>query len=107
VGRNVRVTNCGRPPATGTPGLREEDLKATCVEYKRGQVVFADAKTDRILGAHIIGWHAGDLIAELNLAMEFHGSAEDVARATHAHPNLAEAIKEAALDVDGRALHGA
>lgn len=113
-------------PEIASVGKSEEELKEAGVEYKRGSFPFAplgrakamnhvdgfvkilaDAKTDRILGAHIIGWHAGDLIAELNLAMEFEGSAEDVARATHAHPTLAEAVKEAALAVDGRAIHGA
>jgi dihydrolipoamide dehydrogenase len=112
-------------PEIASVGKTEEELKAAGVAYKRGKFDFAplgrakaiqhtdgfvkilaDARTDRILGAHIIGHHAGDLIAELGLAMEFGGSSEDVARSTHAHPTLAEAIKEAALAVDGRALHG-
>lgn len=112
-------------PEIASVGKTEEELKAAGIEYKRGKFDFAplgrakamqhtdgfvkilaDAKTDRILGAHIIGHHAGDLIAELGIAMEFGGSSEDVARSTHAHPTMAEAIKEAALAVEGRALHG-
>jgi len=67
--------------------------------------ITADASTDRILGAHIIGPHASELIAECVLAMEYHASAEDLARTIHAHPTLAEAVHEAALAVAGRALH--
>jgi dihydrolipoamide dehydrogenase len=67
--------------------------------------VLADAKTDRVLGVHIIGPNAGELIAELGLAVEFGASAEDIGRTCHAHPTLAEAVKEAALAVDGRPLH--
>jgi dihydrolipoamide dehydrogenase len=67
--------------------------------------IIADAKTDRMLGAHILGPRASDLIAELALAMEFHSSAEDIGRSVHAHPTLPEAIKEAALGVLGRTLH--
>ena len=67
--------------------------------------LLADKTTDRLLGAHIIGPDAGTLIAELATAMEFGASAEDVARICHAHPTLSEAVKEAALAVDGRALH--
>ena len=67
--------------------------------------ILADAETDRILGVHIIGPNAGDLIAELAVAIEFGASAEDVARSCHAHPTLAEVVKEAALAVDGRAIH--
>ena len=112
-------------PEIASVGKTEEELKEAGIAYKKGSFPFAplgrakaiqhtdgfvkvlaDAKTDRILGAHILGWHAGDLIAELSLAVEFGGSAEDVARAVHAHPTLAEAIKEAALAVDGRAIHG-
>jgi len=65
----------------------------------------ADAKTDRILGVHILGPRAGDLIAEAVAAMEFGASSEDLARTSHAHPTLAEALKEAALGVDGRTIH--
>jgi dihydrolipoamide dehydrogenase len=67
--------------------------------------LLADAKTDRLLGAHIVAPDAGSMIAELALAMEFSASAEDVARTSHAHPTLAEAVKEAALAVAGRAIH--
>lgn len=67
--------------------------------------IIADAETDRVLGVHIIGPRAGDLIAEAAVAMEYGASSEDVARACHAHPTLAEAVKEAALDVLGRAIH--
>ena len=101
-----------------------QGLKAQGVAYKAGKFPFtangraramndtdgfvkilADAKTDRVLGAHIIGPDAGTLIAEMALAMEFGASAEDVARTCHAHPTLNEAVKEAALAADGRALH--
>ena len=67
--------------------------------------IIADAKTDRVLGVHILAAHASDMIAEVALAMEFAASAEDIARSFHAHPTLPEAIKEAALAVDGRAIH--
>jgi dihydrolipoamide dehydrogenase len=67
--------------------------------------ILADQATDRILGAHIVGPEAGDLIAELVVGMEFAAAAEDIARTCHAHPTLNEAIKEAALAVDGRAIH--
>ena len=67
--------------------------------------VLADAQTDRILGVHIVGPRAGDLIAEAVVAMEFGASSEDVARSSHAHPTLAEALKEAALGVEGRSIH--
>ena len=67
--------------------------------------ILADRKTDRLLGAHIVGPDAGTLIAELATAMEFGASAEDVARICHAHPTLNEAVKEAALASAGRALH--
>jgi dihydrolipoamide dehydrogenase len=71
-----------------------------------GQVkVIADAATDRLLGVHIVGPHASDVIAEAALAMEFYASAEDIGRSVHAHPTLAEALKEAALAVDERALN--
>ena len=67
--------------------------------------ILADAATDRVLGVHILGPDAGTMIHECIMAMEFGGSAEDIARAFHAHPTLNEAIKEAALAVDGRAIH--
>ncbi|MFN9336461.1 MAG: dihydrolipoyl dehydrogenase [Alphaproteobacteria bacterium] len=111
-------------PEVASVGETEEQLKARGVSYKIGKFPFtangraramgdmdgfvkilADKATDKVLGAHIIGPDAGTLIAELVLAMEFGASAEDVARTCHAHPSLNEAVKEAALAVDGRALH--
>jgi dihydrolipoamide dehydrogenase len=111
-------------PEVASVGRTEEQLKAEGVAYKAGKFPFtangraramgdtdgfvkllADAKTDRLLGAHLIGPDAGTLIAELVLAIEFGASAEDVARTSHAHPSLNEAVKEAALAVGGRALH--
>ena len=67
--------------------------------------VVADAETDRILGVHIIGPHASELIAETVVAMEFYASSEDLARIIHAHPTLSEAVHEAALSVDNRGIH--
>jgi dihydrolipoamide dehydrogenase len=67
--------------------------------------ILADAKSDRVLGVHIVGPLAGDLIQEAVIAMEFGGSAEDIARTCHAHPGMGEAVKEAALAVDGRPIH--
>ena len=67
--------------------------------------ILADAATDKVLGAHIIGPNAGDLLAEVVLAMEFGAASEDIARTCHSHPGLGEAVKEACLAVDGRALH--
>ncbi len=111
-------------PEVAAVGRTEEELKAAGIAYRIGKFPFtangraralgdtdgfvkilADAATDRLLGAHIIGPDAGTLIAELATAMEFGASAEDVARICHAHPTLSEAVKEAALAVDGRALH--
>ncbi len=111
-------------PEVASVGETEENLKARGQGYKVGKFPFtangraramgsmdgfvkilADDRTDRVLGAHIIGPDAGTLIAEIVLAMEFGASAEDVARTCHAHPSLNEAVKEAALAVDGRALH--
>ena len=111
-------------PEVATVGKSEEELKAANVAYKVGKFPFiansrarcsaetdgfvkllADAKTDRVLGAHIIGPEAGTLIHECVMAMEFGASAEDVARAFHGHPTLNEAVKEAALGVAGRAIH--
>jgi len=111
-------------PEVAMLGKTEDELKADGVAYSVGKFPFtangraramgatdgfvkilADQRTDRILGAHIIGPDAGTLIAELALAMEFGASAEDVARTCHAHPSLNEAVKEAALAVAGRALH--
>ena len=67
--------------------------------------MLADAKTDRLLGVHIIGPRAGDLIAEAATAMSFHASSEDLARTCHAHPTLPEVLKEAAMAVTGSAIH--
>jgi len=80
--------------------------RAKAMGERDGQVkILADAKTDRVLGAHIVGPRASDLIAELAFAMEMGASAEDLARSVHAHPTLPEAVKEAALAVAGRAIH--
>jgi dihydrolipoamide dehydrogenase len=67
--------------------------------------ILADEATDRVLGVHIIGAHAGELIHEAAVAMEFGASSEDIARVCHAHPSLSEATKEAALAVDKRTLN--
>jgi dihydrolipoamide dehydrogenase len=67
--------------------------------------ILADAKTDRVLGVHIVGADAGTMIAEAAIAMEFGASSEDIARTCHAHPTLNEAVKEAALAVEKRAIH--
>lgn len=95
----------GREVAVGTfPFLANGRAKA--MGEKDGQVkLVADAKTDRLLGAHVVGPRASDLIAELVLAIELGASAEDVARTVHAHPTLPEAVKEAALAVAKRAIH--
>jgi dihydrolipoamide dehydrogenase len=111
-------------PEIATVGRSEEDLQAAGVAYRKGVFPFmangraralgstegrvkilADATTDRVLGVHILGPHAGDLIAEAAAAMTFGASSEDIARCCHAHPTLSEALKEAALAVDGRAIH--
>ncbi len=111
-------------PEVASVGKTEEEIKAAGINYKAGKFPFmansrgravgqtdgfvkilADAKTDRILGVHIIGPDAGTLIAEAALAMEYGASSEDVARTCHAHPTLNEAVKEAALAVLGRAIH--
>ena len=111
-------------PEVASIGATEEDLKKTGVDYKVGKFPFlansrarsagntegmvkilSDSKNDRILGAHIIGPDAGTLIAEIVAYMEFGGAAEDIARTCHAHPTLNEAIREAALAVDKRAIN--
>jgi dihydrolipoamide dehydrogenase len=111
-------------PEVASLGKTEEALKEAGVDYKAGKFPFsansraranadsegfvkvlADAKTDKVLGVHIVGPAAGDLIQEAVTVMEFGGSAEDIARTCHAHPGLCEAVKEAALAVDGRAIH--
>lgn len=111
-------------PEVASVGQTEEQLKAAGVDYKVGKFPFmangraramnavdgfvkilADAKTDRVLGCHIVGPEAGTLIAEVTAIMEFGGSSEDIARTCHAHPTLEEVVKEAALAVLGRPLH--
>ena len=111
-------------PEIAWVGKTEQQLKTENVAYKAGSFPFlangraralgdtngfvkfvADAKTDEILGVHIIGPTASELIAEAVVAMEFRASSEDIARICHAHPSLSEAVKEAALAVDGRALN--
>ncbi|HJS30479.1 MAG TPA: FAD-dependent oxidoreductase, partial [Alphaproteobacteria bacterium] len=111
-------------PEAASVGQTEEQLKDAGGAYKVGKFPFtanararamamtdgfvkilADKASDRVLGVHIVGANAGDLIAELVLAMEFGASAEDIARTCHAHPTLNEAVKEAALAVDGRPIH--
>ena len=111
-------------PEVASIGKTEEQLKELNVKYKIGKFSFmansrakaiddtegfvkilADEKTDKVLGAHLIGPHAGELIGEIGVAMEFGASSEDIARTCHAHPTFSEAVKEAALSVDKRAIH--
>jgi dihydrolipoamide dehydrogenase len=111
-------------PEVAVIGKTEEELKKENINYKVGKFPFlansrakvnnepdgfvkilAESKTDRVLGVHMIGPHTGDLIAEMALAMEFGASAEDIARTCHAHPTYTEAVKEAALAIDKRAIH--
>jgi dihydrolipoamide dehydrogenase len=111
-------------PEVASVGSTEEELKAATISYRVGKFPFtanprartngytegfvkilAESETDRVLGVHIIGPDAGTLIAEAAIAKEFGASAEDIARTCHAHPTLSEALKEAALAVDGRAIH--
>ena len=111
-------------PEIAMVGKTEEQLKKSNVKYRKGSCPFgangraraigdvdgkikviADAQTDRILGVHAIGARAGDLIAEAAVAMNFGASSEDLARCCHAHPTLSEIMQEAALAVDGRAIH--
>ena len=111
-------------PEVASVGKSEDELKEAGIEYNSGKFPFmangrakanrqtdgfvkvlADAKTDRVLGVHIIGPMAGEMIGEAAVLMEFGGSAEDLARTCHAHPTLTEAIKEAALATDNRAIH--
>ena len=111
-------------PEVASIGQTEEQLKEKNIKYKIGKFSFmansrakaiddsegfvkilADEKTDKVLGAHLIGPHAGELIAEIGVAMEFGASSEDIARTCHAHPTFSEAVKEAALSVDKRAIH--
>ena len=111
-------------PEVASVGKTEEDLKKLSISYNSGKFPFmansrakvndetdgfvkilADKKTDKVLGVHIVGPDAGNLISELALAMEFGASSEDIARTCHAHPTLTEAVKEAALAVDKRPIH--
>lgn len=111
-------------PEVAAVGKTEEQLKEAGVEYKIGQFpmralgrsrasmdldgfvkILADKKTDEILGVHMIGARAADMIAEAVVAMEYRASAEDISRMSHAHPSFTEAIKEACLSVDDKALH--
>ena len=111
-------------PEVASVGKTEEELKEAGVEYRSGKFPFmangrakaidetagmvkflCDERTDRVLGCHILGAGGGDLLAEVATAMAFGATSEDIARAVHAHPTLSEAVKEAALAVDGRALH--
>ena len=129
-GRNGQVNHAVIPavvythPEVGTVGRTEEELKAAGIAYKVGKFPFsansrakanrdtdgmvkvlADAKTDRVLGVHIIGAVAGTMIAEAALAMEFGASSEDIAATCHAHPTHTEALKEAAMAVEGKPIH--
>ena len=111
-------------PEVATVGKTEEQLKSVGTKYKVGKFPFiansrakainepegfvkilSDEKTDKILGVHMIGPHAGEIIAEISVAMEFGASSEDIARTCHAHPTFSEAVKEAALSIDKRAIH--
>jgi len=111
-------------PEIASVGKTEEELKEAGIDYRTGKFPFtangrakanlttegfvkilADARNDRVLGVHIVGADAGNMIAEAAVAMEFGAAAEDIARTCHAHPTLTEAVKEAALAVDGRAIH--
>jgi dihydrolipoamide dehydrogenase len=111
-------------PEIASVGKTEEELKSAGITYRVGKFPFtangrakvnlttdgfvkilADEKTDRVLGVHILGAHAGTMIAEAAVAMEFGASSEDIARTCHAHPTLSEAVKEAALAVDKRPIH--
>ena len=111
-------------PEVASIGKTEEQLKEKGISYKIGKFPFlansraktidesegfvkilADSKTDKVLGVHIIGQHAGEMIAEMSVAMEFGASSEDIARTCHAHPTFSEAIKEAALSVEKRQIH--
>ncbi len=111
-------------PEVASIGKTEEQLKEKNIKYKIGKFSFmansrakaiddtegfvkilADEKTDKVLGAHLIGPHVGELISEIGIAMEFGASSEDIARTCHAHPTFSEAVKEAALSVDKRTIH--
>ncbi|MGH8562524.1 MAG: dihydrolipoyl dehydrogenase, partial [Nevskiales bacterium] len=111
-------------PEIAWAGQTEEQVKEAGIAYRTGSFPFgangrakaleqavglvkfiADARTDRILGVHMIGPYVSELIAEMVLAMEYDASSEDIARTMHAHPSLSEVVHEAALAVDGRPIH--
>ena len=111
-------------PEVASVGATEEQLKAKGIAFKKGVFPFSansraramqdsegqvkiisDAKTDRILGVHIVGPNAGEMIAEGVLGMEYGASSEDIARTCHAHPTLSEAFKEAAMSVYDKPIH--
>ena len=111
-------------PEVASVGLSEEELKKENIKYKIGKFPFtanprakvmndttgfvkilSNFETDEVLGVHIISSDAGNMIAELTIAMELGASSEDIARTCHAHPTLTETVKEAALDVENRAIH--
>ncbi len=111
-------------PEVASVGKTEDELKQEGINYKSGKFLFlangrakanqttdgfvkilADAHTDKVLGCHIVGAQAGELIHEVAVLMEFGGSSEDLARTCHAHPTLSETVKEAAMAVSGRAIH--
>jgi len=110
-------------PEVASVGKTEEELKTAGIAYKIGKFPFtanaraktiaatdgfakviADAKTDRVLGVHIMGANAGEMIAEAALAIEFGAASEDIARTSHAHPTLSEAVRQAAMAVEGWAM---
>ena len=95
----------GRPVPTGKFPFSANPRARTNGDPEGFVKILAESATDRVLGVHIIGPDAGTMIAEAALAIEFGASAEDIARTSHAHPTLSEAVKEAALAVDGRAIH--
>jgi dihydrolipoamide dehydrogenase len=111
-------------PEVASVGKTEEELKAAGIAYKAGKFPFsangraramlktegfvkilADQKTDRVLGAHIVGFGAGELIQEASVLMEFGGSSEDLARTCHPHPTMSESVKEAALATFFKPIH--
>ena len=111
-------------PEVASVGATEEQLKADGVDYVSGEYPFsangraramnhtegfvkflADKKTDKVLGAHLVGFGAGEMIHEICVLMEFGGSSEDLARTCHAHPSMSEAVREAAMATSGKPIH--